>query len=427
MPATSPLPQYSPDVNFTPFWWHLAPRPNLEPPALPAAADVAVVGSGYTGLSAALVLARGGRTVAVFDAEDLGWGASTRNGGVVGSRMKISFSKVAAERGPDVARSAYRECINAHDFTIDLIQREGIDCNLVTHGRFMGARTTNDFDAMRRDADFMAKELGLNSVVVPRSEQHAEVGTDLYHGGIIRPKFGGLHPGLFHQGLLDRVRTAGATLLPRTRVEGIERYGNGFHISTGRGRVKARDVVVATNGYTGPVTPWLRRRIIPIPSQIIVTEPLGAERMDRLLPKRRMMGDSSKLHHYYRPSPDGLRIMFGGRAGATYLYGEMIKLFPEISGVAITHSWSGNTGYTFDTMAHVGMHDGMHFAMGFCGSGVAMGTFMGAKLGRRILGAADGQTAFDVFPFPTRPLYSGKPWFLPVALAYYGLRDRLGR
>jgi glycine/D-amino acid oxidase-like deaminating enzyme len=216
-------------------------------------------------------------------------------------------------------------------------------------------------------------------------------------------------------------------LAPRTKVTGLRRDRDRFSVATTSGTVSAREVVIATNGYTGAVTPWLRRRIVPIPSQIIVTESLGKAVMDRLLPQRRMMGDSSKLHHYYRPSPDGLRIMFGGRAGFDYLFGEMVKLFPELSRVRITHSWSGNTGYTFDTMPHIGLHDGMHYAMGFCGSGVSMGSYLGWKVAQRILGTGEGSTALDAVPFPTRPFYTGTPWFLPLAMAYYELRDKVGR
>jgi glycine/D-amino acid oxidase-like deaminating enzyme len=410
-----------------PFWWEEAPRPDLPAPPLPAAADVAIVGSGYTGLSAALALARAGRSVVVFDAEDLGWGASSRNAGVLGSRLKISFTSLAKTRGLPAALAIYGEARDAFNFVVDLIRREAIECRLVTHGRFMGARTPADFEAMTRDADRMRKHLGVEAQLIQRAEQHREVGTDLYYGGVIRSLFGGLHPGLYHQGLLDRVRQTSAVLAPRTRVVALDSERNGFFVTTSRATVWARDVVIATNGYTGALTPWLRRRVMPVPSQIIVTEPLGHAVMDRLLPQRRMMGDSSKLHHYYRPSPDGLRIMFGGRAGFHYLFGEMVKLFPELSRVRITHSWSGYTGYTFDTMPHIGVHEGMHYAMGFCGSGVSMGSYLGWKVAQRILGSSEGATALDEVSFPTRPFYTGRPWFLPLAIAYYGLRDKVGR
>jgi len=419
-------PGYSDDVKLEPFWWEAVPRRALPPPTLPAKTDVAIVGSGFTGLSAGLTLGRGGRDVTIFDAEDIGWGASTRNGGVIGGRMKISFSALAEKRGHELALAIYREGRNAHDFTVNLIRGEAIDCDLVTHGRFMGARTPKDFEAMCLDAERMHKHLGIETEIVPRREQHREVGSDLYHGGVVRSVFSGIHPARFHEGLVDRVHATGARLAPRTAVTGVTREREGFVIHTTQGRLVAREVIIATNGYTGPTTPWLRRRIVPIPSQIIVTESLKKEVMDRLLPKRRMMGDSCRLHHYFRPSPDGLRIMFGGRAGAAHLYSEMLRIFPELKGVRITHSWSGNTGYTFDTLPHIGNYGGMHYALGFCGSGVSMGTHMGAKIAQRILGAKDAMTAFDGLGFPTRPLYFGKPWFLPAALAYYGLRDRLG-
>lgn len=416
----------SPAVRAYPYWWEAAPRPEVPEVSPPARADVVIVGSGYTGLVAALGLARRGRTVVVLDAQDLGYGASTRNGGVIGSRMKVSFSRMARERGHDFATAIYSDTRRAFEFAVDLIKREKIDCGLSESGRFMGARQPGDYDNLARDAEAMEKHLGVASEVIPKSEVHREVGTDLYHGGVLRKLFAGVHPGLFHHGLLERARDAGVQLFAFTPATGIVRDNGGYTVTTSRGTVVARDVVVATNGYTGKVTPHLRRRVIPIESQIFVTEPLGKARMDQLMPTRRLMGDTSRLHHYFRPTPDGDRVLFGGRAGEGHLYSEMVRIFPEMRGVELSHSWRGNVAYTFDTMPHIGVHDGMHFAMGYCGSGLSMGTYFGHKVAQRILGGNDTVTAFDDIPFQTRPLYTGRPWFMPFMLFFYGLRDRLG-
>ncbi len=205
-------------------------------------------------------------------------------------------------------------------------------------------------------------------------------------------------------------------------------------MAVGPARVEARDVVVATNGYTDRLSPWLRRRIIPIQSQMIATEPLAPELLDRLLPGKHVLGDTCRLHHYYRRSPDRHRILFGGRAGANqtdprrsgrHLYRRLAALFPELAGVRISHVWTGVTGYTFDTMPHMGVHDGIHYAAGFVGSGAAMALYLGHKTGMRVLGSPEADNVFDTLNHPTRPLYYGKPWFLPFAIAYFGWRDSL--
>ncbi|MCB2102356.1 MAG: FAD-binding oxidoreductase, partial [Rhodobacterales bacterium] len=254
-----------------------------------------------------------------------------------------------------------------------------------------------------------------------------------FHGGEVVVDFGGLHPALYTLGLLDRARAAGALVAGGTPVTGIRSDGDGFTVATAAGAVRARDVIVATNGYSGPATPWMRRRVIPIGSQLIATEPLAPEVMARVMPKGRMMGDTRKLHHYFRPSPDGRRMVFGGRvtrsglrATAQQLHGRMVGMFPQLDGVRVTHTWAGKVAFTFDTLPHIGVHGGVHYAMGYCGTGVAMATYLGHKAARRVLGAADAATAFDGLAFPTRPLYTGHPWFLPAALAVLGLRDRMG-
>jgi glycine/D-amino acid oxidase-like deaminating enzyme len=205
-------------------------------------------------------------------------------------------------------------------------------------------------------------------------------------------------------------------------------------VETARGIVAARNVVVATNGYTGEVTPWLRRRVIPIGSYIIATEPLPRETMARLMPKGRVISDTRKVVYYYRPSPDGSRILFGGRVSADEtdprvsgprLHAEMVRLFPELAGARISHSWCGFVAYTFDELMHVGEHDGLHYAMGYCGSGVGMACYLGMRLGQQVLGLSEGQTGLNAASFPTRPFYSGNPWFLAPSVAYYRWRDRI--
>ena len=198
--------------------------------------------------------------------------------------------------------------------------------------------------------------------------------------------------------------------------------------------IEARDLVVATNGYTTKLTPWLKRRIIPIGSYIIATEPLDRALIDQLFPTDRIASDTCRVVYYYRASPDRTRILFGGRVSAfetdpkvsgPRLHADMCRIFPELSDTKISHSWMGKVAYSFDELAHTGTHDGTHYAMAYCGSGVSMASYLGMRMGQRILGRSEGKTAFDDLPFPTRPLYNGSPWFLPSVVAWYRWRDRL--
>ncbi len=234
--------------------------------------------------------------------------------------------------------------------------------------------------------------------------------------------------------LLRSVLGAGAHVAAHCPALAIERGGGGFELTTPRGRIVARDVIVATNGYTGPLVPWLRRRTIPIGSYIIATEALPREVMDRLFPTDRIASDTCRVVYYYRASPDRSRVLFGGRVSATEtdarvsgprLHAAMARIFPELAGTRISHSWTGTVAYSFDTLAHCGTHEGLHYATGYCGSGVSMASYLGMRTGQRVLGLKEGRTAFDNLPFPTRPLYSGRPWFLPAVVAWYAWRDRM--
>ena len=418
----------------SPYWWEAAPRPALPEAPLPSAADVAIVGSGFTGLSAALDLARAGRSVLVLDASDAGHGASSRNGGMLGSGLKLGYGDLKATHGQAKAVALVREGIAAYDYATDLIEREQITCHLQKVGMFVGAHRPSHYEEMARGLDLVKREAGLDGEMVPASATATEVATRIYHGGRIIPKNAGVHPALYHQGLLDRARGAGVTVAPRSPVTDIARGLDGFTVTTPRGRVRARDVIVASNGYTGPVTQDFRRRLIPIGSYMIATEPLPPETMRRLFPNNRMIADTKKVLYYFRPSPDRTRVLFGGRAavwetdtkvsGRT-LHRYLTGVFPDLADVKITHSWTGNVAFTFDRLPHAGVRDGIHFAMGYNGSGVAMATYLGHKTAQRILGKPEGRTAFDDLEFPAPAWYSGTPWFLPLVAAWYRLQDRI--
>ena len=421
------------DCKLTPYWWEHVPRPAIEPVPIPASAEVVVVGSGYTGLHAALQTARGGRDTVVLDAEDAGWGCSTRNGGQISTSVKPAYEALARRHGARRAFDIVKEGQSSLAFVNEFVGTERIDCDLRRVGRFHAAHNAAQFEALARRVTHQPKGLEVETAVVPRAEQRAEIGTDAYFGGVVYLQHCAIDPARYHQGLLDRVAAAGARVLARTPVARIERDGAGFRVVTARGTTKARDVVVATNGYTSRLTPWLQRRVIPIGSYMIATEPLPPELMARLMPKGRIVSDTRRVVYYYRASPDNRRILFGGRVSSDetdprvsgpLLHRDMVAVFPELAGTRVTHSWMGFVAYTFDELMHVGRHDGIHYAMGYCGSGVGMGSYLGMRIGQQVLGLSEGRTAFDGIAFQTRPFYTGKPWFLAASVRYYRWLDR---
>jgi glycine/D-amino acid oxidase-like deaminating enzyme len=419
-----------------PYWWEAAApsADGLDP--LPDAVDVAIVGGGYCGLSAGLELARGGTQVAVLDREAPGFGASSRNGGMVGGALKIPSDELARAVGPEQARALIEEGDRGFDFIETLIAREKIACHYRRSGRFTGAHSPGHYDALaRRIEGSEAAKAGLVAMV-PRARQREEIGSDFYYGGMRGERGGGLHPALYHQGLAQAARRAGAKICAPAEVTGITRHSGMFHVEHSGGKIVAREVMIATNGYTTAAFPWHRRRVIPVASYIIATEELAPELARGLSPKGRMLADTKRVLFYFRLSPDGKRLLFGGRAGfktidettaAKRLHRYMRGVYPQLEGVTLTHSWRGNVAFTFDILPHMGRHQGMHYAMGCNGSGVAMATYLGYQTALKIAGRANRACAFDERPFPTSVFYRGTPWFLPLVGGYYRARDAVER
>ena len=421
-------------IRSAPYWWDRTPRPRIDVADMPATADLVVVGSGYTGLTAALGVARAGRSVVIFDADDAGWGCSSRNGGLVSGALKPTLRELTSKHGADKAFAILKEGQSALRWLGKFIAEEGIECDFQVPGKFTAAHNPARFEAMVADIRDQPKGLEVPYTIVPRAEQHRELGTDAYHGGIVTANNASVDPARYHKGLLERVLAAGATVIPHTAVTNVSGSTGAFRVETLRGSVQARDVMIATNGYTGALSPWQRRRVIPIGSYMIATEQLPKDVMDRIMPTDRVVGDSRKVVYYYRPSPDRTRVIFGGRVSAAetdtgrsgeLLRRDLVALFPELAEVRVSHSWMGFVAYTFDHLPHIGEADGVHYAMGYCGSGVAMGSYLGTRTGQKILGLPEGRTAFDDIRFSTRPLYSGSPWFLATTVAYFRWRDSL--
>lgn len=422
-------------------YWHatMAALPSHAATPVPGRADVAVVGGGYTGVSAALHLARGGASVVVLEAETLGWGASTRNGGMVHPGLKWGPRTLRARYGSELGDRLYRETVDAFHLVESLIEQERIACDYVRSGH-LSLAWTPAHHAWHAVALEEIAPFGLTGRVVGRDRLGEEIGTDHYHGGLVVDQSGGLHPGRYFAGLAGAAEHAGATLCERAAARGIEREAGGFRVRTDRGDLRAREVVVATNGYTGPLVPWLRRRVIPIGSYIVATAPLDPAVAAEVSPKGRIFFDSKNFLYYWRVLPDR-RMMFGGRASfrgttiartAAILSRAMVEVHPRLAGVRVEYAWGGDVGFTFDRMPHLGRREGVAYALGYCGSGVALATGFGRTLAEVVQRGMEAvRPAFAEIRFPGAPLherfYGGDPWFLPLAGEWFRLQDRWGR
>lgn len=421
----------------TPYWWDTVAAPVRQaaaPGKVPPRADVVVVGAGFTGLSASLALAAEGRAVVCLDSQQPGQGASTRNGGMIGSGHRVGFADARRQYGEELAVALIREGLEAYAFTRELVARCDIACDFAQTGRFRTAWTSRDYEAMTRDMEELSKHVALEASAVPKSQQHREIATDLYQGGVIYHQHGGLNPLKFHDGLLDAAVAAGAAVHPSTAVAGIERSNGGFLVKTDRAAIDCGDVLIATNGYTPGFLRHLATRVLPVPSFMIATEPLDKSLLDELLPGRRMIVETRNRHCYYRRAPDDSRILLGARAAlvdvpqaraTATLTRILAEIFPPLAGVRVTHSWRGYTGFTFAHLPHVGIHEGMHFALGYSGSGVALAPYLGFKAAMQILKRGDGDTAFSRTRFEGRPYYRGRPWFMPLADLMFNVTDRI--
>ena len=436
---------FDPDYKSEPFWWEAA-RPGTEHHSdLPQTTEVFVVGSGYSGLSAALELAHEGREVTVVDALAFGEGASSRNGGGVSAGINlgkgISGGPGQAKRGDAQkaqSEALLGESLAAYQLVQSLIEREGIECHFEPRGRFVGAYVPEHLDGLKKKAEMLNRLLDLNARVISREEQRAEIGSDFYHGGMVIERSGKLHPALFHKGLLDACAKAGVRLSAHTTVTSITGSPGAFTVKTDRGECKAEHVMVATNGYTGNLSPNIRNRIVPIASQIIATEELPEDVARELIPNGRTISETPRITSYYRLLPGDRRVMYGGRArfqnvpadlSASVLHGMMTDRWPQLKGARITHSWSGLVAMTTDALPHMGYENGIHYCAGCNGSGVAMMTYLGQQVAQRILqnGHSDSGYAGLVFPEVPVPFYRGNPWFLPIVGQYYRHLDKKDR
>ncbi|MGE0213383.1 MAG: NAD(P)/FAD-dependent oxidoreductase [Parvibaculaceae bacterium] len=403
---------------------------------VPKSVRVAVIGSGYAGLSTALELHRLGVEAVVIEAREAGFGASTRNAGFVCSHGNLSPRYAGKSIDLGAERRRHAEALEGVSHLESVIETLGISCHWVESGHVTLAWTPAHHRAMAAKVAHLNRMGEWGASLLTREEARAELATDFYSGGMLIARSGLLHPSLYYRGLLDACRARGIPVCTRAPVTGLKQAGRRWRLATGRGECETDQVIVATNGYTGEAMGSFHRRVVPIGSYIVATEEIGEHAVRSIIPNGRSVYDSRRVLSYCRPSPDGRRFLFGGRvrfgldapaATALPLHDLMIERFPQLAGVRITHAWTGNLGFTFDEAPHVGTLEGLHFALGCNGTGIAMMTWLGMKIARRIARANDAESVFGEAPLPTHPLYRGNPWFVPAVGYYFKARDTLDR
>ncbi len=421
-----------------PYWHDTVPVAAVAKEPLPPRIDVAVIGGGITGLCAARALARRGISVAVLETHTIGWGASSRNGGMVLTGLKLDADTLIARYGLELARRLHRASLDSVDLVERIVEEERIDCQFKRCGHLSLAGKPAHFEHFERSAALLGRTFSHAVRLLSRADLRTEIGSEAYYGGMVDELSGGINPAQYVAGLARAARGAGATLHEHSCVERMIRQGTGWQVRTAQGVLAAGDVLVTTSGYTGPVASALCRKLLPVGSYIIATEPLSEELARELSPRARMMYDSWHFLHYFRLTPDR-RLLFGGRArfvpeteasvreSAAVLREAMLNIYPQLRSVRVDYAWGGTLDFTYDTMPHLGQADGYYYALGYAGHGVALASLLGTQLGATLGTAAMQADPFAQLPFPGAPLglHQAKAWFLGLAAAWYRFLDRV--
>ena len=411
-----------------PYWWEDAVWPELSNHP-PDRVDLLIIGGGFTGLSAAIAAHDTGARVAVIDAGQPGQGASTRNGGMTGAHPRLGWEALSGLFGENVANGLFAEAAPALKFVQDLIADEEIDCDFQQTGRIQLAWSAKDFASQQKVAAQVVEKSGVECRVVHRDQLGSEIETERYFGGMVIPSHCAVHPWKYHNGMLQAVLRRKVPVSGDCPAIEVTPTGTGFDVKTSKGTVNAGKILLATNGYTPAIFKWQAQRVFPLPSFLIATEELPANILGHLAPGRRMMVETRARHSYFRVSPDGKRILYGGRCSmksidltiaAKRLHDTMCEVWPDLQNTKVSHVWTGNTGYSFNHMPSVGEQSGIHYAMGYSGSGTVMAPYLGAKAAWRALGDSRGETAYAMAPLKRHWLHPGTtPHFLKAADFWY--------
>ena len=417
------------------YWLDTAPAFRCaETGALPARCETAVVGGGFTGLSAALAMAREGIDVVVLEAGRVAGAASGRNGGHCNNGLVRQVAAVAGSFGLERARTFYRTFDQAVETVERVAVREGIECDFRRSGKIQLAAKPSHFDSLIRTHELLASGIDPHTSLVGPGDLSGEIGSTRFHGGLVYHQSAMLHPGRLGSGLARAAHRHGARIWEDTEVTRWRRTGKGGHeLETAKGTLEAGKVLVATGAETGPAFPHLYTRILAVGSFIIATEPLAQHVVDAIMPTRRTAVTTRHIGNYFRMAPDN-RLIFGGRArfarsdpGSDLKSGRILarslkEIFPILGDVRVDYCWGGMLDMTVDRLPRAGVIDGCHHAMGYSGHGVQMSVHMGEVMAKVMAGDVEANPWRDL-PWPALPGHATRAALLPLAGAWFRLRD----
>jgi len=418
----------------SPLWTDQFSRPNniITSDSPSAETDIAIVGSGYTGLCAARILKKNGASVTVLDRNTIGWGASSRNGGMATPGLKQGIQKIHKIYGEKLAHEFWKISVDAIDLIDEIVNEHSIDCDWERNGHASLATKPSHAPRLKEYGSWLEKEFGHYQKYIPKHQIRDEIGSNTYYGALTDEISGGLHPSKYVFGLASTVSNLGVQLCENTAVTKIEKNdSNNFKLITSKGDITAKKVIIATNGYTDRLVSKLKPLIFSVGSYIVVTEPLTNELQNIINPKRRMYYDSKWFLNYFRLTPDG-RMLWGGRNdlstdldlddSAKRLSKELYTVFPDLKDIPITHTWTGKLGLTFDLMPHIGKTNGIYYAFGYGGHGLSIATYLGTEIGLILSGKKD-RSPFMEISHQTAFFYRNRPWFIPFAARYFRFLD----
>lgn len=416
------------------FWVENTPRPDgLATDELPSKADVAIVGSGYTGLNAAIELAKSGANVVVLEQETVGWGGSSRNGGLFAPDISVGMQKIEKRYGQEMAAALWKWSLDALNHVEEMIVDEEIECDYSKKGQIYLACRPEHFTLAQGYMNYLAEKFDyFRQRAIGPDDLQNEIGTDIYFGGILEEFAGGADPAKYVFGLARAANRHGANIIERAKATDIRRRNGSFMISTSKGPIESKEVLLATSGYTSHLLPKARFGVFPIASCIVLTKPLSPELQREISPNNRVFYDSKRLLNYFRLTADG-RLLFGGRKSSAEdanlarssqrIHRRMLEVFPQLKDIPISHSWSGYVGYTFDRMPHIGRVNGVYYAYGYCGHGLVAASYMGVEVARLISGQQESSPFLEI-PHPRYFWASFEKLFLPLGSLWYGFLDK---